>query len=158
MSRAPQFRLPGPLLLAGALLAAACGGGDAAGGAAGENLSRAMGEAQRHAAKLGHAIDARNGPLAGYYAGELDETLRAIARDHEVHEGYPVADLVRELALPAVRPVADAVAARDWIEAERAYAAALDTCNACHAATEKEFVVVLPADGPPRFFQRFAQP
>ena len=111
---------------------------------------------QRHGAKLGYAIQARNLKLSEFYLHEIEESLEEIAAEIPEHDGYPIARLIDQVALPGLAPLEEAMTIRSWSRIDEAYVAMIDTCNACHAATEHEFLVILPAEGEPPFMQRFA--
>lgn len=121
----------------------------------GERLDAQMDRLQRRTSKLGLAIDARNLRLAAYYLETLDGSLDAIAASVPEQDGYPIARLIDQVARPALAPLDEALTVRSWPRVEAAYGALIETCNACHAATERDYLVMLPASEARRFDQRF---
>ena len=151
--------IPHPLLatLVACAVATLPGCGSADGDAVEQpaELAPYMTQAQHHSQKLGYSIRAKNQPLADFYLDELREVLEHAADEIPEHDGYPIAQLIGEIALPGLEPVESAVARGKWELAWIEYGTMIDTCNACHAATEHEFLVVLPAAGEPPFNQDF---
>ena len=129
------------------------GSGDA--GSSAENLAPRMSDVHRYSMKLGHAIQTRHPRLASFYAGEVAQSLEQIRDTFPEHEGYPVAELIDQIALPSVLPLQGTTRREAWEESERLYGVMIDKCNACHAATEREFLVVEVPSGPPPDGQAF---
>lgn len=118
-------------------------------------LAEPMAHLQRHSAKLGYALHARNARLADFYLTETEEALEDLRRV-ESYEGFPVARETGIIVDPTLPPLRGALAERDWPAADAAYEALIDACNRCHAASEHEYLVIEPARGPAPFNQRFA--
>lgn len=117
-------------------------------------LAPLMGQMQRHAAKLGHSVDARNAPLTSFYLEEIEEALSEL-RNVVEHDGLPIGEPAGIILAPLLEPLAEIVAAGDWDRADAGYTALIDGCNRCHAATEHEFIVILEPTGEPDFNQAF---
>lgn len=117
-------------------------------------LAILMSRLQVHTDKLGYSVQARNRPLAGFYLAEIEETYEELAAIPE-HDGYPVAHPAGVILAPLLERLQGELAAGEWSAAADGYAALVDGCNRCHAATEHEYVVILPVSGPPPYSQRF---
>ena len=147
----PRFmRLLGASLLGALLAAAAAGPAHADGG-----LAALMHTLQTHAHKLQLSVAARNGELAYFYLHELEETAEEIIAEVAEYDGYPIAALTREMLLPSVESLEDAVKARDWAASDARFAKLLKSCNGCHVVAGHGFIRIVPADGNP-FAQDFA--
>lgn len=124
-------------------------------------LATFMGTLQRHSMKLGYSIDGRNQPLAAFY---LHETREVLAELRELHQrvpegdGLPIGKTSHIIMTPSLEMLADNLKKPDWPTAELAYHALIKGCNDCHTATQHQFIVVLPAQGPPPFNQKFNGP
>ena len=117
-------------------------------------LSVLMGEIQRHSAKLGYSIAANNQKLAEFYLTETEEVLDEV-RQIEIYEGFPIREALEKILDPILPGLEQAIAEEEWTASWDAYVQLVDGCNRCHAATEHEFLVVLPAEGEPPYLQRF---
>lgn len=122
-------------------------------------LARLMTELQRHGAKLGYALEARNRPLADFYLHELEEVYEELSRVEE-YEGMPIAQPAGVILVPALEELASFLDRSDpWAEDPgspwRAYEALIEACNRCHLATEHAFLRIVPARGEPPFNQSF---
>ena len=117
-------------------------------------LAVLMGELQRHSTKLGYAIQGRHPELAQFYLEETKEVLESV-RAVERWEGLPISEPLGVIVDPLLPPLEGALVAGSWSEAYVSYEALIDGCNRCHAATEHEFLVIVPPEGPPPYNQRF---
>jgi hypothetical protein len=98
--------------------------------------------------KLGLAVRARNWTYANYEAGELNGAFTRISRSIPTYEGKDTPELVAMIAKP-IDNMRAAIRARDPGMADRAYAELTDTCNWCHAAQERTYIVIrAPAASP----------
>lgn len=120
-----------------------------------EELAPYMGLMQRYSQKLGYAIRAGNGELAGFYVHELEETAESLIDEVPVHDGLPIARTTETMLMPKLERMERALAGDDRQETAAAYEAVIGGCNACHTATEHDFIVIEPARGEPPFNQRF---
>jgi hypothetical protein len=120
-------------------------------------LAVLMGELQRHSAKLGYAIEGRHPELARFYFQETGEALDGI-RAVESWEGMPIAEPLETIVDPLLPPLRQSLETGLWDEAALSYEALIEGCNRCHAATEHEFLVIVPPESPPPYNQRFAAP
>jgi hypothetical protein len=120
----------------------------------GPGLAALMHTLQTHAHKLQLSVAARNGELAYFYLHELEETAEQISTEIEEYDGYPIGALTREMLLPAVESLEEAVKARDWETSDARFAKLLKSCNACHLVAGHGFIRIVPAEGNP-FAQDF---
>lgn len=142
-------RLGAPLLAALLVLAVA---GPAR---ADSGLAALMHILQTHAHKLQLSVEARNGELAYFYLHELEETAAEIIAEVAEYDGYPIAALTREMLLPAVESLEEAVKARQWADSDARFTKLLKSCNGCHVVAGHGFIRIVPASGNP-FAQDFA--
>ncbi|HTI66202.1 MAG TPA: hypothetical protein VL460_01505 [Caulobacteraceae bacterium] len=93
--------------------------------------------------KLGLAIRARNWVYAAYEVGELRGAFTRITRSIPTYEGKDSADLMTMIAKP-IDTLQAAIKARDPGTADRAYGEVTNTCNMCHEAQERTYIVIRP--------------
>ena len=146
------------VLLALAFVAACGGSAGPSTPQASTDLAPWMADVQRTHDKLGRAIRARNPRLARYYGGELDQRLSEVRDAFPKHETWPVGALIDKLALPALPPLDEAIQLRDWDRVDRLYSEVTETCNSCHAATERDYLVILPPSDVSPYAQEFEAP
>jgi len=108
----------------------------------GDPLASYMGVLQRHAHKLGLAIDAGNKDLAAFYVTKIEEESANIAKKFPTFEKFQVGALVGAMLNPVVAPVGAAVASGDMAGASAKYDAMLTGCNNCHTATQRPFIKI----------------
>jgi hypothetical protein len=111
-----------------------------------EELALYMNDMQRYSDKLGYSLEAKNDRLAMFYLEELEETLDALLDVDEV-EGIPIAESIEAIMDPLIGQLAESLRNEDWKGGRVHYEALVDGCNRCHAATEHEFIRVIPANG-----------
>jgi len=121
----------------------------------GEELAPYMNHLQRHAHKLGLAIQAKNKPLAEFYLTELSETLELIQKKFPTYDGYQISALSKAMIDPSKPALSKALTASDWPTAAVAYDKYLASCNNCHVAVKHEFIKITTPTGNP-FNQSFA--
>jgi hypothetical protein len=93
--------------------------------------------------KLGLGLRARNWDYAAYEAGELRGAFRRVVASMPTYEGKDTAELVSMIGKPLDDMVA-AVRTHDPARAEAAYAALTATCNMCHEAQGRTYIVIQP--------------
>jgi hypothetical protein len=103
-------------------------------------LGKAMGYLQRFTEKLYWAGEAQNWELANFYAHETEEILTEIIEHKPIKKGKEIAPLVMQMAVPALENVEKAIEAADSTAFLTAYKSLIQTCNACHSATEHGFI------------------
>lgn len=104
---------------------------------------------QPHHIKLWLAGSMGNWRLAAYEADELGETFDDISSYQAVWKSVPVAQLVKAMIEPALKNVDAAITGKNITNFKSAYAALTAACNACHVATQHEFVrIKVPAADP----------
>ncbi len=118
-------------------------------------LASYMGDLQRYAQKLGFAVQKKNSALAGFYVDKIRQTAAFLRGAYPSYDGMPVGALVTMIDAP-MRQVREAIDGGRWAQATQRYEAAIGVCNACHAAAQRQFVVITPASGSPPYNQRFA--
>jgi len=107
-----------------------------------------MGQFQRFADKLYFAGAAKNWELADWYLWKLEAAaLPVIEGRIEVYrtEKYDVQPLMRNLLIPAIRALGEAIEKQSDADFALRYRALVQTCNACHTAAEHPFIrIVVP--------------
>lgn len=107
-------------------------------------LALLMSDLQRLTHKMALSANEGNAPLAGFYLHESLEQLKAIQTEAPEYERLPIALLIDRLALPAYEPFKAALAEQP-LNRDRLMSAldgVIQTCNACHAATEHGFIQI----------------
>ncbi|MEX1146753.1 MAG: hypothetical protein WEB93_00075 [Sphingomonadales bacterium] len=121
-----------------------------------------MGQYQRFVEKLYFAGEAVNWPLAKWYAWKLNATLLVMKEGQIGHyravTAYDVAELTGLMLEPVVMDLYPIIEAEDLNAFRMQYRTLIDTCNACHQATEHEQVVITIPDRPSFSNQSFAPP
>jgi cytochrome c556 len=108
----------------------------------------------RHAS-LWFAGEAGNWPLTGYMVHEIQELIEDIEALHPVYRDVQVAAMLREMTMPAVEALEDAVEAGDGAAFADAYDRFTTACNHCHTASDRGFLVVRRPTSPPLTNLRF---
>nr|MBO2514372.1 hypothetical protein [Gammaproteobacteria bacterium] len=119
-------------------------------------LAIAMSQLQYFTHKLALSIEARNAELARFYLHETEETAESIRDGIPEYEGMRIGALVGSMLMPHVERLEELLANPDWDAVDRALATAVDSCNACHVATEHGFIVIEFERGANPYLQSFA--
>jgi len=118
-------------------------------------LAILMERMQAYTHKLQLSIGARNAPLADFYLHELEETAEFVVDNIPTYDDYPVGELTREMLLPAIERLEDAVKSGEWTASDTRFSETLAACNACHQVAGHGYVRVAPAEANP-FAQDFS--
>ena len=116
-------------------------------------LVEAMSALQYFTHKTSLAVDARNAPLAAFYAHELEEILEQLESVESYH-GHPIAKLVEAMLVPSFEQLESAVKAEQWTQSSAAVDRLIDSCNQCHSATQHGFIQIERTTHNP-YFQTF---
>ncbi|MBX3100917.1 MAG: hypothetical protein KF690_00255 [Bacteroidetes bacterium] len=101
---------------------------------------------QQHMEKLYWAIDAHNGPLARFYAHELEETAEAILAANVIDEGVDISGNLRLHLTPVLHSLADSLKSPHWQAMPATYLRVVQSCNNCHVASKHDFIrIQVPA-------------
>ncbi len=119
-------------------------------------LALLMGDLQRLTHKLALSADAGNAELAAFYLHESQEQLRKIQAEAPEYENIPVALLIDRLAHPAYAAMQEAVVAKDKKRMLAGIDSIIQSCNACHTATQHAFIRITPGTEVNPFNQSFA--
>jgi len=109
----------------------------------------------RHA-KLWFAGKARNWALAAYEVDEIKEGLEDATKIHPIHDGIPVADMIKMILDPKIEQVEKAIAAKNSNQFTAAFDALTEGCNSCHTQAGKPFIRIQRPAAPPLSNQDFA--
>lgn len=105
-------------------------------------LAEIMGNLQRYSHKLGLAVQAKNLPLVKFYLHEVEE-LEHELRGIDSYEDLPIGDSTKKVFSPALELLEGSFASpEDWTRISERYKNLLSSCNACHAVTKHEFIVI----------------
>ncbi len=121
-------------------------------------LALLMGDLQRLTHKLALSADAGNAELAAFYLHESLEQLQTIQKAAPEYERLPIALLIDRLALPAYGTLQSAVTEKP-AKRERLLQgldAVIQSCNACHMATQHGFLRITRGTEVNPFNQSFA--
>jgi hypothetical protein len=118
-------------------------------------LAVLMAQMQYFTHKLGLSVEHRNIELAAFYHHELEEVTEEVIDHVQTYDGYPVADLTRAMLLPLIEVMEESITRRDWANIDGDLARLIDTCNACHAATDHAFIRIEPRFDINPFLQDF---
>lgn len=114
-----------------------------------------MGSLQTFSHKFDLAIGHRNLELADFYAHELEETIESTTAIEAYHD-QPIGELTESMLVPAFEQLEQALDAdaADWDQIDKRFDAFIDSCNACHAATDYGIIRIERTDANP-FMQSF---
>jgi len=121
-------------------------------------LAVAMGQLQTYTHKYALAVEAENHELASFYLHEVEESVEGIAEDVPTYEGYDIAKLIGQYLEPEIEPTEEALESQNWEEVRKQTIKLVDTCNACHEASDHGFVKITPGFGNNPFNQDFSAP
>jgi hypothetical protein len=119
-------------------------------------LGEFMTATQLRHAKLWFAGQAKNWDLAAYEVDELKEGLTDAAKQFPTHDGIPVGDMIKSIALPALEEMDKAVESKNGTKFAAAFDGLTKACNTCHANAKKEFIRIQRPTSPPLTNQNFA--
>ena len=107
-------------------------------------------------AKLWYAGRARNWPLAEFELGEIKEVMGDVQDLYPVFKNLPFADMLDAVITKEIVDLEKAIAAKDVGKFAAGFDKLTQACNACHAGTGNEFVVIRrPVGGRPFPNQEF---
>lgn len=121
--------------------------------ASGVDLVGTMGSLQYFAHKTHLSLNAKNQELANFYAHEIEEQLEELDDIKEYH-GQPIGKLSKSMLVPSFEAFEASLKAGDWDAAQQKFKTVIDTCNACHQATEHGFIKIELSDKNP-YMQSF---
>jgi hypothetical protein len=101
-----------------------------------------MGRIQGLANKLWSAGKAGNLPLSDFYRHELKEQMETIAGAHIMDDGVDVSEKMNAYGLRTVDAMKQEFAANGLKNFDAQYGNLIATCNSCHAACSKPFLVM----------------
>ncbi|MEM7282577.1 MAG: hypothetical protein AAF438_13220 [Pseudomonadota bacterium] len=115
-------------------------------------LAAYMGDMQRYLHKLQLAIRAGNVEVAKFYLHELEEVSGEVIDNVGTYEGYAIGSLTQQMLMPEIERLEGSIQSGD--EAIDSVDRMMGVCNACHVATDHDFIVIdWPRENP--YNQRF---
>jgi len=119
-------------------------------------LAVQMKDMQYWSHKLALSVGAENAELADFYHHELEEAVEDLIDSIETYDGFAIAQLTEVMLVPTLDAVEDAIDEGDWTEARSAVSAMVQSCNACHVATDHGFIRITEGFDVNPFNQSFA--
>jgi len=110
--------------------------------------------AHRHS-KLWFAGHAENWELADYEFHELEELAELIASTHETYDNMPIGSLMQAMFLNNLSPLEGAIDAQSKSGFEAQFHRMTQSCNTCHVASNRSFIVIQTPTQPPITNLRF---
>ncbi len=107
-----------------------------------------MGSMQLFLHKISLSVEAGNRELADFYAHELEETIEA-AESIEKYHDIPVGELTAAMLTPSFEAFEAALDGDDPGQVESRMGDLIEACNACHQATDYEFIRIETNDTNP---------
>lgn len=104
----------------------------------GTSLAERMGELQRFTHKLVLAIRADNAEAGAFYIHELEESSSVIQVEFETYDGRAVRSLMAAMLDPAIERIEERAGTADEL-----IGTLIDSCNACHVATDHGFIRIV---------------
>jgi hypothetical protein len=101
-----------------------------------------MGFIQAQHAKLWLAARERNWDLVEYQVAELKEALGDAQELTPTYKNIPIADMIDAIITGPIVELETAAETRDFKKFSAAYDKLTESCNSCHAAASREFIVI----------------
>lgn len=119
------------------------------------SLATAMLNMQTYSHKLALSIEAENFELAHHYEHELEENIEHVIENIEFYHEHKVSELTKTILVPAYENLAKAVDSKDFAIMKTSFKSMIQSCNACHVATDKTHIRIMewPTSNP--FMQEF---
>ena len=105
-------------------------------------LADVMTKLQRHANKLYFSGKMENWKLADFYIEEIEETVKAISKKDIMDGQINISGLMAGLILPEIEALENVVSKKDLPGFEKHYQALVTSCNACHEAAKRPYLVI----------------
>ncbi len=147
-----SLKAPSLAILAGAMAIAMLGSGNAQApvtpqGATSQAYRPGLGDlmtmtVQPRHTKLGLAGQEKNWVYAAYELHELEESFERAARVWPMYRKTNITELMAATPKEPMEAVATAIKASDAAKFAEAYGRLTATCNGCHQATERGFIVI----------------
>jgi len=119
-------------------------------------LHSQMLEMQHRHAALWFAGEAGNWGLADYMIHELEELVEDMEEINPVYREVQIAELLREMTVPAIERMEDAMEAEDRAAFAQAHDQLTTACNVCHVASDRAAVIMQRPTTPPLTNLRYA--
>ncbi|HEX2843086.1 hypothetical protein [Hyphomicrobium sp.] len=108
----------------------------------------------RHA-KLWFAGEEKNWSLANYEIDEIKEGLEDASKLHPIHDGFPVADMIKAATEAPLELLSKSVEAKSRADFTTAFDKLTAGCNTCHAGVKHAFIEIKRPTAPPLSNQAF---
>ena len=115
-------------------------------------LASWMSQMQVYLHKLDLSVQAENEKLISFYLHELEELSEEIVAEVDSYDGFPVGELTESLLIPQIEAMEKANEMGDTM---MSLSSLIDTCNACHEATDHGYIRITKAGSNP-FNQNFS--
>jgi hypothetical protein len=105
-------------------------------------LGEFMARIQVNHAKLWLAGEAHNWGLADYQLGEMKEVLSDVQDFMPRYQNIPVGDMIEAIMTGAMRDLEGTIATRDFGKFSASFDKLTESCNSCHAAANRAYIVI----------------
>lgn len=116
-------------------------------------LASWMSQMQVYLHKLDLSVQAENEKLISFYLHELEELSEEIADEVDTYDGFPVGELTESMLIPRIEEMEESLEGGD---VSASLTRLIDTCNACHVATDHGYIRISKAGSNP-FNQDFSK-
>lgn len=116
-----------------------------------------MGRLADYTDKVGWSTHAKNQPSAVFYLDKVDEVMAELGTVDR-WEGMPIGGMAQATMSSSLRALRGSLEKGDWATAAQTYNGMTLSCNSCHAATRRAFVVIRPVTGDGPSGQDFSAP
>lgn len=120
-------------------------------------LAKAMGYLQTYTHKLYLAGKNENWELSDFYAHEIEETIEEVEEANVIDDGKDISALIGSMTKASFEMVEQSIDDEDSEAFAKSFKLLIASCNACHQATEYEFITIeIPTEGK-LFNQKFSK-
>jgi hypothetical protein len=120
------------------------------------DLKRTMAWKQRYLDKAWHAGQAADWQAAGWYVRQVERMSDGVAEAGVINDNGPISQLEQAMLLPRFADLYIAVNRGNRAAFEASYRSTVQSCNACHNATQHSYVrITVPGEGAGGWNQRF---
>lgn len=106
------------------------------------HLGQMMLTNQIYHTKLYYAGSEQNWDLAEFYTHELTESLEDIIHHYPEYEELKIKELATKTALKQVQTLEKTIEKKSLVEFQEGFVQLTNSCNACHVATQHQFIKI----------------
>lgn len=120
------------------------------------DLIGAMGKLQYFANKLYYSLDAKNQELTKFYTHEIEETMEAVEEAQVYDDGVDVSKNMATYGLKGLENF-EKFMEQNPDDFKNHYKNLINSCNACHVASEHAFIIITEPLSPVVSNQKFSE-